>query len=194
MKLFRSKSKLGLSELVQACQKQDSRAQVLFYDRYKAKLMGVCIRYARTVSEAEDIFQEGMLKIFQKITELKNPQSADSWVKTIMIRYAVDYYNQVTRKENLQGPYEDIPLELGTNDPEDLLNKFEVTVLLETINELPDGYRLVINLYFVDGYTHAEIAGILGIVEGTSRSQLLRGRNLLLKKLEQKGIKQYETF
>lgn len=194
MKLFRSKIKEGLSELVQACQKQDSRAQVLFYDRYKAKLMGVCIRYARTVSEAEDIFQEGMLKIFQKITELKNPQSADSWVKTIMIRHAVDYYNQVTRKENLLGSYEDIPLALGTNDPQDLLNKFEVSALMETINELPDGYRLVINLYFVDGYTHAEIAHILGIVEGTSRSQLLRGRNLLLKKLEQKGIKQYETF
>lgn len=185
---------MGLPELVEACQRQDSRAQVVFYDRYKSKLMGVCIRYAKTVSEAEDIFQEGMLKIFQKIKELKKPESVDSWVKTIMIRHAVDYYNLVTRKENLHSSYEDLPAERGTSDPQDLLNKFEVSVLMETINELPDGYRLVINLYFVDGYTHAEIAQILGIVEGTSRSQLLRGRNMLLKKLEQKGIRQYETL
>lgn len=194
MKLFRSKNKPGLPELVEACQKQDSRAQVVFYDRYKARLMGICLRYARTVSEAEDIFQDGMLKIFQKIKELKNPEAIDSWVKIIMIRHAVDYYNQVTRKENLLSSYDEMPCEQGTNDPQDLLDKFGVSVLMETIAELPDGYRVVINLYFVDGYTHTEIAQMLGIVEGTSRSQLLRGRNLLLKKLEQKGIKQYETF
>jgi RNA polymerase sigma-70 factor (ECF subfamily) len=194
MALFQLKSKMDLAELVKACQRQDSRAQAVFYDRYKSKLLGVCLRYAKTVAEAEDIFQEGILRIFAKINDIQNPQSIDNWVKTIMVRHAIDYYNKVTRKEMLSASHDDVRLDWENNDYTLLFNKLDINLLLEAINELPDGYRIVINMHFIDGYKHAEIAEMLGIKEVTSRSQLLKGRNLLIKKLEQKGIKQHEIF
>ncbi|MBO9616292.1 MAG: RNA polymerase sigma factor [Dyadobacter sp.] len=194
MALFQSKNKMELAELVKACQRQDARAQAVFYDRYKSKLLGVCLRYAKTVAEAEDIFQEGILRIFAKINDIQNPQAIDNWVKTIMVRHAIDYYNQVTRKEMLSTSHEDVRLDWENNDYTVLFSKLDVSLLLEAINELPDGYRIVINMHFIDGYKHAEIAEMLGIKEVTSRSQLLKGRNLLIKKLEQKGIKQHEIF
>jgi len=194
MAFFRSKTKMDLTELVRACQRQESRAQVIFYDRYKSKLLGICVRYARTVTEAEDIFQEGIMKIFSKIGELSKPESVDSWVKTIMIRHAIDYYNQVTKKEILSRSHENAEIDWQVDDHSAILQRMDVEMLLETINELPDGYRIVVNLYFVDGYKHSEIAQLLGIMEATSRSQLTRGRNLLFKLLEQKGIKQHEIL
>lgn len=192
MKLFRSKK--TLSQLVEACQKQDPRAQGLFYERYKSKLMGVCVRYAKTKAEAEDIFQEGILKIFDKISELKQPESADSWVKTIMIRHAIDYYNRETRTQNRFVTTDGLEMDWASDDYLNLLSKLNTDVLLNAMNELPDGYRMVVNLYLVDGYLHSEIAELLGISEGTSRSQLARGRTLLIKILEQKGVKQHENF
>ncbi|GAB3972108.1 sigma-70 family RNA polymerase sigma factor [Spirosoma terrae] len=194
MKLFRSKQANSLTELVKACQKQDHQAQVQLYERYKGRLMGICLRYARTEAEAEDIFQEGILKIFDRIGDLKKPESVDSWVKTVMIRYAIDYYNQVTKGQKQLISTDYIETEWESDDYQNLFSKLHTEVLLETINELPEGYRMVINLYFVDGYSHAEIAQLLGISEGTSRSQLLRGRNLLIKKLDLKGVKQHEKF
>ncbi|MCF0040853.1 RNA polymerase sigma factor [Dyadobacter fanqingshengii] len=194
MAFFRSKTKMDLTELVRACQRQDSRAQVIFYDRYKSRLLGICVRYAKTVAEAEDIFQEGIMKIFSKIDEISKPESVDSWVKTIMIRHAIDYYHQVTKKEILSSSYENTDIDWPVDDHGSVLQRMDVQVLLETINALPDGYRIVVNLYFVDGYKHSEIAQMLGIMEATSRSQLTRGRNLLFKLLEQKGIKQHEIL
>jgi RNA polymerase sigma-70 factor (ECF subfamily) len=194
MAFFKSKTKMDLTELVSACQRQDSRAQVIFYDRYKSKLLGICVRYAKTVAEAEDIFQEGIMKIFSKIGEISKPESVDSWVKTIMIRHAIDYYNQVTRREFLNSSYENVEMEWQVDDHSSVLQRMDVETLLETINELPDGYRIVVNLYFIDGYKHSEIAQMLGIMDATSRSQLARGRNLLFKLLEQKGIKQHEIL
>ncbi|MCF0050383.1 RNA polymerase sigma factor [Dyadobacter sp. LJ53] len=194
MAFFRPKAKMDLTELVRACQRQDARAQVVFYDRYKSRLLGICLRYARTVAEAEDIFQEGIMKIFSKIGEISKPESVDSWVKTIMIRHAIDYYNQVTRKEILSSSYDNADMEWQVDDHSAVLQRMDVEILMETMNELPDGYRIVVNMYFIDGYKHSEIAQLLGIMEATSRSQLTRGRNLLFKILEQKGIKQHEIL
>lgn len=111
-----------------------------------------------------------------------------------MVRQAIDYYNQVTRKKMLGTSYKDANLDWETNDYTLLFSKLDVKLFLEAINELPDGYRIMINMHFIDGYKHAEIAEMLGIMEVTSRSQLSKGRNLLIKKLEEKGIKQNEIF
>jgi RNA polymerase sigma factor (sigma-70 family) len=194
MNIFRSKAKLGLPELVEACQRQDGKAQTQLYERYKGKLIGICLRYAKTQAEAEDIFQEGILKIFQNIGEIKNPEALDSWVKTIMIRHAINYYHQVTKKENRNITFENETIDWETTDHEDIFSKFGMSDILECVNALPDGYRLVINMYFIDGYAHTEIAQMLQIAESTSRSQLLRGRNLLIKKLEKKGIGKHEAI
>lgn len=194
MKFLLSKKYDNVVNLVKACQKLDARAQTAFYERYKSKLTGVCLRYAKTKAEAEDIFQEAFIKIFNNIQDIKEPESVDSWVKVIVIRTAVNYYHRTTKEQELFGPLDANEMQLESGDYERLIDQLNVEALLAIINELPDGYRTIINLHLIDGYTHAEIGKMLSISDVTSRSQFMRGRNLLLKKLELKGILHHENF
>jgi RNA polymerase sigma factor (sigma-70 family) len=194
MNFFRSKKYTDLTSLVKSCQKQDPRAQTVFYDRYKSRLTGVCLRYAKTRAEADDIFQEAFIRIFDNIHELKDPGAADSWVKVTVIRTAINYYHRTTKQQRLHESLDNVEIHLDSGDYEKLMDQLDVNDLLEMINQLPDGYRTIINLHLIDGYTHIEIAKMLSISDSTSRSQFMRGRNLLLKKLEQKGILHHENF
>lgn len=172
-------------ELVKACQRNDRQAQNALYNLYKGRLMGVCRRYTRTLAEAEDIFQEAFIKIFQNINTLQNPESVNYWVKSTVIRTAIDYYRQ-HRHENEQVNYEEILEEWQTRPAVyDRLTQEEV---LKVINEMPNGYRLVANMFYIDGYTHQEIAQMLHIAEGTSKSQLARARDILKRKLKAMGL------
>lgn len=172
-------------ELVKACQQNDRQAQNAFYNLYKGRLMGVCRRYARTLAEAEDIFQEAFIKIFQHLGSLQNPESVTYWVKSTVIRTAIDYYRQ-HRNESEQVNYAEILEEWSTRPTVyDQLTQEEV---LKVINEMPNGYRVVANLFYIDGYTHQEIAKMLDIAEGTSKSQLARAREILKKKLKAMGL------
>lgn len=169
-------------ELVKGCQRNDPRAQAAFYNLYKGRLLGVCRRYARTVMEAEDIFQDAFIKIFNKITELQKPESVSYWVKSLVIRTAIDHYRQNSNERQFVD-YEAIQ-EMSEQDIS-VISKLSHEEIIEAINSLPDGYRMVVNMYLVDGYEHHEIAEILGISEGTSKSQLSRAKVHLRKKLEQ---------
>lgn len=180
-----------MTTLVEACQRGEPKAQSAFYDRYKRKLRGICLRYTRTELEADDIFQDAFIKIFQNIDQLRSPEAADHWVKSVVIRTALNYYRLHTKKEMLLMPVEDIEPVLASEESLDALNLIEMEELLAIINELPHGYRTVINLYMIDSYTHADISALLGIAEGTSKSQLMRGKALLIKKLQEKGIGKY---
>lgn len=192
MKFFRNKKYSSLTDLVLACQRLEPNAQAVFYDRYKSRLIGVCLRYAKTKTEAEDIFQEAFVKVFRNLNEVKEIEAIDSWVKTTVIRTAINYYNRVTKEEELHSSLDDFKSEFESKDYEKIIDQLNIEVLLDIINQLPDGYRMIINLHLIDGYTHTEIARMLSITDGTSRSQFLRGRNLLIKKLQEQGIKQYE--
>jgi RNA polymerase sigma factor (sigma-70 family) len=171
--------------LVKACQRNERQAQNAFYELYKGRLMGVCRRYSRTSAEAEDIFQEAFVKVFDHIHTLKTPESVESWTKAIVVRTAIDYYRQHRQ-------------DLERTDYEAVLNQIETTTsiddqstqeeVLRIINQMPNGYRLVANLFYIDGYTHSEIAEILGIAEGTSKSQLARARDILKRKLKALGL------
>ncbi|MCF2499249.1 MULTISPECIES: RNA polymerase sigma factor [Dyadobacter] len=194
MKFFLSKKFSNLTSLVKACQKQDPGAQTAFYERYKGRLTGVCQRYARTKMEAEDIFQEAFIKIFNNIQDLKDPESVDSWVKVTVVRTAINYYHRTTKQQDLNGSIHNMDIQLESDDYEKIVDQLNVEDLLAIINELPDKYRTIINLHLIDGYTHAEIGELLSIPDATSRSQFMRGRNLLLKKLELKGIVHHENF
>lgn len=167
-------------DLVIACKRNNPKAQTDFYNLYKGRLLGVCRRYARTVSEAEDIFQEAFIKIFKNIHTLENIDSINSWVKSTVIRTAIDHYRHAVHERALVG-YELIA-EVTENE-EDLFSNLARDQILQIINALPDGYRLVVNLYLIDGYNHLEIAEMLNITEGTSKSQLSRARNLLKREL-----------
>ncbi len=186
-------SNLNLVLLVRECQRRDRRAQNLLYDHYKKKLFGICLRYAGSTPEAEHIFQDAFVRIFDRISELKNPKSISSWVKSIVIRTAINHYHREIKPQK-----ELNSLELIGKEPEDvslpdILSQLEMEALVKVINRLPAGYRLVINLYLIDGYTHTEIAEMLNISEGTSRSQFSRGKNALIKELVQNGY-YYESI
>ena len=192
MALFGRKPYQTLTELVVGCQQRQPRAQRTFYERYQARMLGVCVRYARTVAEAEDIFQEAFLKVFDHIDELEKPESADSWVKAVVVRTAINYYHRTTRpQEHLTG-YEAITETPVSEDHLHLLAGYDQEALLSLLARLPDDYRLVINLYLIEGYTHAEIAKLLMIPEATVRSRFSRGRQLLLTFVNQHGIQRHE--
>lgn len=193
MAFFRKKY-TSLSQLVIGCQRHEPKAQDVFYERYKGKMLGVCVRYAKTLAEAEDIFQEAFIKIFQHIHELQKPESADGWVKSIVVRTAINYYNRTTRQEERFTTYEYVTDELVSDDYEAVLNQHNADALLELISQLPDAYRLVFNLYLIEGYSHAEIATLLSMPEATVRSQYSRAKQLLIKKNQQNGIERHEFF
>ncbi|TLV02703.1 RNA polymerase sigma factor [Dyadobacter luticola] len=192
MKFFTSNKYKSLTQLVGACQKRDQAAQTVFYDRYKNKMTGICLRYAKTRAEADDIFQEAFIRIFNHIDDLKEPEAADSWVKTIVIRTAINYYHRTTKSETLHSSLDNTEMQLDSGDYEKLMDQLNVEDLLGLINELPDKYRTVINMHLIDGYTHVEIGEMMSLSDATVRSQFMRGRNMLLKKLELKGIVHHE--
>jgi RNA polymerase sigma-70 factor (ECF subfamily) len=194
MPLFGKKKYSSLRELVLACQQQKPRAQHAFYERYKSRLLGVCRRYARTEAEAEDIFQEAFIKIFTHIQELQNPEAADSWVRSILIRTAINYYNRTTQPNDRFSSYDDQVETVASDDYEGLIRQLTLDALLTFIQQLPDMYRIVVNLYLVEGYNHGEIAELLTIPETTVRSQYSRARQLLIKTLQQNGIERHELF
>lgn len=192
--LFRRKKIYkDISELVEDCQHGHGHAQRVFYEHYKAKMMRVCQRYSRTTLEAEDIFQDAFVKIFREIKSLENPKAVDSWVKMIVVRTAVSHY-RAERNE-----YEHVTLGedhfyLESHDYERILASIDLDMLLGIISGLPAGYRTVLNLFLIDGYSHEEIGQILSISPGTSKSQLYKGRNLLIKRLEEQKIISHESF
>ncbi len=172
-------------ELVLGCQRNDPRAQAAFYDLYKGRLLGVCRRYARTVMEAEDIFQEAFIKIFNKINDLQKPESAGYWVKSLVVRTAIDHYRQGNHERQFvdyQAIENQSEVDIG------VISRLSHEEIIGVINQLPDGYRMVVNMYLIDGYEHNEIAKILGISEGTSKSQLSRAKVHLRKNLVEMGV------
>lgn len=183
MKFLFSKKYNDLEELVIACQRGNSSAETVFYDRYKSKLNGICLRYAKTRAEADDIFQEAFIRIFKNIKDLKDPLAVDGWVKVIVIRTAINYYHQNTKEQDLLDSLDQADIDPVSNDYEEIMDKMNTEDLLKIINSLPDKYRTVINLSLVDGYSHVEIGEMMSVSEGTIRSQFKRGRNLLLNKL-----------
>jgi RNA polymerase sigma factor (sigma-70 family) len=195
MSLWPQKKYATLTDLVHACQRQDPRAQTHLYDRYKGRFMGICLRYARSLAEAEDIFQESFLRVFAGIGEIKTPEAMDAWVKSVVVRTALNYYHRTTLLELKNEPLEGLRTEPeNRGEYENIIGRLDMETLLGIINRLPDGYRLIINLHLIDGYTHSEIATLLSIADSTSRTQYMRGRNLLMTKLKELGITCHETY
>ena len=180
-----------LADLIQGCQKGNEKAQSTFYMHYKRKLLGICRRYARTTFEAEDIFQDAFIKVFLKIGDVTHPEAIDYWIKSIVVRTAIDHYRKNSPfwfTQDIEKPGI-LPDDI---DPFDVLDALEKEEVMAALQMLPDGYRLVFNLYLIDGYEHHEIAEMTGISTSTSKSQLSRAKAFLRKNLTQKGINSYE--
>lgn len=178
MKLQIQKSTLE-TELIRACKKQNAKAQRTLYDKYASYMLGLCKRYIKGEMEAEDVMIKGFMKVFTKIDLFEGKGSFEGWMKRIMINEALGY---IRKNKSM---YLEIEIEAADKEPDfdTLSTELEAMDLLKMVNGLPSGYRTIFNLYAIEGYSHKEIAELLGISENTSKSQLSRARMHLQKKL-----------
>jgi RNA polymerase sigma factor (sigma-70 family) len=168
-------------ELIKGCLRRERNAQRQLYDAYSAKMCSLCHRYVKDLSEAEDVMVTGFMKVFDKIEQFKREGSFEGWVRKIMVNEALTYLRR-NRSMYLE---RDLEQAEGEPDYNSLSDHLEAEDLLKMIQSLPTGYRIVFNLYAIDGYTHKEIGEQLGINENTSKSQLSRARAYLQKMLAQ---------
>lgn len=169
---------MGLKRLIQKCKRRDIKAQSEIYHLFAGKMFGLCLKYSRNKQEAEDNLQDAFITIFDKIDQFKFKGSFEGWMKRIVINTALQTYRQ---KNVLNLVENDLPDEVDVEvDEEDI----SLDYLLKIIQELPERYRMVFNLYVLDGYSHKEISDLLGIAEGTSKSNLSRARLILKEKIE----------
>jgi RNA polymerase sigma-70 factor (ECF subfamily) len=170
---------LSEADLVELCVRGNRTAQREFYDRYAGRMLTVCRRYVRTTAEAEDVLQEGFLKAFEKIKSYRFESSLISWLTTIIVRTAI---NSKRQKLYLL-PMVDVHDTMIPDVEANVVSSMEAEQLITYIQELPDGCRVIFNLYAMEGYAHQEIAEMLKISEGTSKSQYSRARQLLREKI-----------
>lgn len=169
-----------LAEILAGCRQGRPAAQRALYQQLAYPLMGVCLRYCPSRAEAEDALQNAFIKIFQNLHQYTGQGPFEAWARRITVNTAINAYHQRQQR----GPhveYDDAP-EMAHPDGTPL-EQLSADDLLQLLQTLPLGYRTVLNLYAVEGYSHAEIAEMLGISEGTSKSQLARARRLLESKL-----------
>ena len=164
-------------ELIRGCIKEDAACQKEVFNRYAGRMLGVCNRYARNSADAEDIMQDAFIKIFEKVHQFKFEGSFEGWIRKIMVNTALKKYS-LSRYEKEVSGYEIKDRDESAMEPSAYAHLTQKDLLV-LINQLPDGYRMVFNLYVVEGYQHDEIAEIMGIQPGTSRSQLVKARNML---------------
>lgn len=167
-------------ELAGLCAQNDSKAQHLLYDLYHKRLLGICMRYGKSNTEAEDILQMGMMKIFKNIGTFTGNGSLEGWMKRVVVNVAIDNFRKNSKHYHLEelDRIDEVPV----IDPEAAEN-LAVDDIMMAVQQLPDGYRMVFNLYAMEGYTHHEIAEQLGVSVSTSKTQLLRARRFLMKQL-----------
>ena len=176
-----------LDDLMQGCKAGDSRMQELLYRQTAPTMFAICMRYAKDRMEAEDSLQMGYVKVFQKMKEYRGEGSFEGWMKRIMVNTAIESY-----RKNLRSLFVVQIDEM--HDPPATgfdLNKLGVQDLMNLIQQLADGYRVVFNMYAIEGYSHKEIAETLGISEGASKSQLSRARAILKEKVIKMEGKNY---
>ena len=168
---------------LQACLRGDRLAQKQFFERFKGKMFALCLRYANSREDAEDVLQEGFVKVFRDLGQYTGTGNLEGWVRKVFVNTALQHLQR--QKKNL------ITLELDGQDfPDDdepepcLGDEPAAKNMIRILQQLPPGFRAVFNLYILEGYSHPEIADILGISVGTSKSQLLRAKSHFKKLLE----------
>jgi RNA polymerase sigma-70 factor (ECF subfamily) len=170
-------------QIVTGCKAGKAKFQQMLYEMYYGKMLSVCLRYAKDREEAKDILQEGYIKVFSSIHNFKGDGSLEGWVRRIMVNTAINHYHKV-KKVNFNSIEDDFnePSEQGVFDQE-IIQQLNYEDLLILVRALPPAYRTVFNLYVIEGYNHKEIAELLNINEGTSKSNLAKARAKLQKQL-----------
>ncbi len=170
---------MHINDVIQGCLAGESTSQKELFERLSGKMMAVCLRYSRDKAEAEDLLQESFIKIFTNLASYKNDGPIEMWVRRIVINTSIKRYHKLSYK-NESPSSDEMP------EKEQSISAYDEIVyeeLLKMVEELPDGYRIVFNLYAIEGYSHKEIADLLNIKEATSRSQLVKARMVLQQKI-----------
>jgi RNA polymerase sigma-70 factor (ECF subfamily) len=169
---------LSEKELIYGCCKGDRASQKALYERYCRKMLVVCLRYSKSTAEAEDILQEAFVKVFNSLKDFRQEAKLETWITRIMVNTALNarrkklYLYPMVDVENVDLPGEEL-----------CISGIHFTQLLEMIQSLPQGCQIIFNMFAMEGYSHKEIAEMLGISEGTSKSQFARAKSLLQAKL-----------
>lgn len=161
--------------MIKGCIQKDASCQRMLFNTYAGKMMTVCLRYACDHAEAEDILQEAFIRVFTYIAQYKNEGSFEGWIRRIVVTTALKIIN----KRKIRFNELNDAVEGSAHTESYALTNLTEGELLKMINALPDGYRLVFNLNAIEGYSHEEIAKMLNIQPGTSRSQLVKARRML---------------
>jgi len=189
--------KKGISDeeqLIAGCKEGKPRAQKKLFEQYASVMLSVCVRYVPDRETARDILQDGFIKIYTKINTYSGEGSFAGWIRRIFVTTALEYLRQndaLRQSASIEEYYNTI-----VDEKETVLDKISADDLMDCISKLPNGYRTIFNLYAIEGYSHSEIAEMIGISESTSRSQYMRARNILQKNVQlligHENAKQYK--
>ena len=165
--------------IISECIAGSQKAQAKLYHHFAPKMFGVCLRYAKDATEAEDNLQDGFIKVLANLKSFRQEGSFEGWIRRIMINGSLEKL----RKLHLMYPVEDVAIYDSVNVSDDVIAKISADELVKLIQELPPRYRMVFNLYVIEGLTHQEIAREMSITQGTSKSNLARAREIMKKKV-----------
>lgn len=171
---------MDMEQLIRGCLRGNSNAQKQFYEHLAPKMMGVCLRYSDDVEMAEDFLQEGFIKVFTNLKNFRSEGPVEGWVQRIMVNTALEI---LRKKDVLKQSLVIEAASMVSDDYPDAFRQLSTTELLEHIQALPAGFRTVFNLFAIEGYSHQEIAQMLSINEGTSKSQYARAKAWLQKRI-----------
>ena len=165
------------SDLIKGCIIGDPQMQKMLYQIYSSKMYGVCLRYSENVDDANDILQEGFIKVYKNIGKFRSEGSFEGWIRRIFINTSIEHFRKKIKHHNITEVQENTV----EDDRVDVFDSLSTKEILRAINQLSPGYKAVFNMHVIEGYSHKEIADILGITEGTSKSQLARAKGILKK-------------
>lgn len=171
--------------LVKECVSGNARAQRLLFDRFSAKMLGVAMRYINDKERAEDVLQDAFIKVFKHLNRFKYDGSLEGWIRRIVVNTALDQLRK-NKKRQSDIALDDSFIEITTNNFTE--ERLQAESLMKIVQELPDGYRTVFNMFAIEGYSHKEIAKKLGITENTSKSQYSRAKSVLREILNKLNI------
>ncbi len=179
-----------INDLLEGCKAGDRKMQELLYKQTASKMMVVCMRYAKDRMEAEDVLQMGYVKVFRKIKEYRGDGSFEGWIRRVMVNTAIESY-----RKNQRG-LQVVEIEAAYEQPSAGFDfsRLGMQDLMRVIQKLADGYRIIFNMYAIEGYSHREIAETLGITEGASKSQLSRARSILKEEIIKMEGFDYATY
>lgn len=170
-----------IQQLVKDAIKGKSSAQQKLYELFAEQMLAICYRYTKSLADAEDVLQEGFVKVFKYLHQYRSEGELGAWVRRIMVNTAINYLKQNSKYQQ-ELSFTELTLHPVSEDNPQV--SMQAKELANLVRQLPTGYQAVFNMHAVEGYTHVEIGEILGINEGTSRSQYMRARNLLITWIE----------